>query len=119
MTSAPLSFAPLTSSADGAAPAGRADPAARGEPRLRLSVKSVGSGVTGQVDGAWWPYSHDLVGELDGLLPALAERLGRVEGVSYGLAEWNLVARKVDIGGARVRLGGFHSIAHTVDVLAE
>jgi hypothetical protein len=119
MTSAPLSSAPLTS-AVGASPISGAGPGARGEPRLRLSVKSVGSGVTGQVDGAWWPYSSDLVGELDVLVPALAERLGRIEGVSYGLAEWNLAARKVDIGGTRVRLGGFHSIAaHTVDVLAE
>jgi hypothetical protein len=95
------------------------DPAPTGE-RLRLSVKPVGSVVTGQVDGAWWPHSRDLVGELAALLPVLVERLGPVERVSYRLTEWDPADRKVDIGGTRVRLGGFHSkAAHTVDVLAE
>jgi hypothetical protein len=94
-------------------------PAPTGE-RLRLSVKPVGTVVTGQVDGAWWPHSRDLVGELAALLPALVERLGPVERVSYRLTEWDRADRKVDIGGTRVRLGGFHSkAAHTVDVLAE
>lgn len=117
MTSAPLASAALTTPRTRTNPAGPADPDERGP---RLWVKSAGSGVTGHVDGAWWPYSRDLVGELDGLLPALAPRLGRIEGVSYRLGEWDPAARKVDIDGARIRLGGFHSkAAHTVDVLAE
>jgi hypothetical protein len=113
MTSVPLTSTPLTTPVASA-------PAAGDERRSRVSVKSAGSGITGQVDGAWWPASYDLVGELEGLLPVLLGRLGPVEGVSYRLGEWDPAARKVDIGGARIRLAGFnYKAAHTVDVLAE
>ncbi|WP_433505415.1 DUF5994 family protein [Pseudonocardia halophobica] len=97
-----------------------ASAAASDESRARLSVKSVGSGTTGQVDGAWWPHSRGLVEELSNLLPLLLGRLGRVERVSYRLGEWDPAARKADVGGERIRLAGFNSkAAHTVDVLAE
>jgi hypothetical protein len=112
MTSVPLTSPIPTPAASGAA--------SGGERRPRLSVKSVGSGITGQVDGAWWPRSRDLLGELNSLLPLLLGRLGPVEGVSYRLGEWDPAPRKADIGGARIRLAGFNSqTAHTIDVLAE
>ena len=114
MTPAPLASAPVGT------PIAQPGSAPREERRPRLSVNSAASGITGEVDGAWWPRSRDLVGELGDLLPALTERLGHIERVSYRLTEWDPAARRVDIGGARIRLAGFRSqAAHTVDVLAE
>jgi Family of unknown function (DUF5994) len=53
--------------------------------RLRLKPKAA---TTGFVDGGWWPRSGDLAVELPGLLAVLAVRLGRIERVSYHLADW-------------------------------
>jgi hypothetical protein len=84
--------------------------------RLRLRPKSP---TTGYVDGAWWPHSHDLTAELPSLLAVLAVRLGRVERVSYNLAEWDPAPRRVNVDGDLTRLGGFTSQpAHTVDTIA-
>ncbi|UXA18764.1 DUF5994 family protein [Mycobacterium sp. SMC-4] len=84
-------------------------------PRLRLKRKAV---RTGQVDGAWWPHSDDLAGELPDLLAVLAVRIGAATRVTYNLAEWAVPARKVRIGGGVVRLDGyvrqpFHTIGIT------
>lgn len=71
----------------------------------------------GYVDGAWWPRSRDLATELPALFAALATRLGVIERMAYNLGEWQPAARRLDTGGVRVKLGGFHyQGANTVDV---
>jgi hypothetical protein len=83
--------------------------------RLKLKPKAP---ATGSVDGAWWPRSRDLSIELPALLAVLATRLGGVERVSYNLATWDTVPRRIDVNGRQLRLGGFHAQhAHTVDVI--
>jgi hypothetical protein len=73
----------------------------------------------GYVDGAWWPRSRDLSGELPALLTALTGRLGTIERMAYRITEWRPAARRVDGAGRSVKLGGFHHQgAHTVDVRA-
>jgi hypothetical protein len=87
----------------------------RQPPRLQLKPEAPS---TGHVDGAWWPHSRDLVAELSALLEALAVRLGRVEGVSYHLADWGVTARKTAVDGAFVRVAGYRTQpADTVDVI--
>lgn len=87
------------------------------ERALRLRLKPEAP-TTGYVDGAWWPRSRDLAVELPILLAGLAVRLGQIRRVSYNLAEWNAVGRRLDAGGGMVRLGGFHfQGSDTVDVI--
>ena len=87
---------------------------------LRLKLKPKTAIVVGQVDGAWWPRSRDLVLELRALLPVLAVRLGRIERVTYHLGDWDAAARKIVVDGSVVRIGGFRSQRPgTLDVLAE
>ena len=84
-------------------------------PRLRLKPKEP---TTGYVDGAWWPRSGELAGELPALLAVLAVRLGRIERVTYPLATWALARRRLVVDGAVVRLEGFRSQhADTVTVV--
>jgi uncharacterized protein DUF5994 len=110
MTSAPTTFQP---SADATAASDHRKP-------LRLKLKPKTATAVGQVDGAWWPRSRDLVVELGALLPVLAVRLGRIERVTHHLGDWDAPVRKIVIDGSVVRIGGFRSQpAGTLDVLAE
>jgi len=63
----------------------------RHAPRLRLKPEAP---TTGYVDGAWWPHSRDLTAELPTLLPALTDRLGRIEHVTYSLTTWPPAPRR-------------------------
>lgn len=84
-------------------------------PRLRLKPKAP---TTGHVDGAWWPHNDDLTNELPDLLAVLSVRLGAVDRVSYHLAEWATVPRRLTTGGRVVRLDGYHlQPPNTVQVL--
>lgn len=74
----------------------------------RLWLKSDGP-ATGDVDGAWWPGSRDLTGELPALLAALGARLGAVERVTYNLSVWDPPPRRLAVDGRVVRLEGFLS----------
>jgi uncharacterized protein DUF5994 len=74
-------------------------------PRLRLKPKAP---TTGHVDGAWWPRSDDLPGELPDLLAVLSVRLGPVERVMYHLSEWATMPARLFVGGRSVRLDGFN-----------
>jgi hypothetical protein len=73
-------------------------------PRLRLKPKARRSGY---VDGAWWPWSDDLTGELPDLLAVLSVRLGRIERVMYNLGEWATAPAKAMLGERVVRLDGY------------
>lgn len=81
----------------------------------RLQVKPA---QTGHVDGGWWPRSGDLPRELEAALPALAERLGAVERISYHLGDWDTTVRSMIIDGTRIRMAGYeYQPTGTVDVL--
>lgn len=85
--------------------------------RVQLKPATPTTGDPGYVDGAWWPRSRDLRVELPALFAALAARLGVVERMAYNLGEWHTVERRLEIGGDRIKLGGFHSqAANTIDL---
>jgi hypothetical protein len=87
------------------------------EHALRLRLKPKGP-TTGYVDGAWWPRSADLVGELPELFAVLAVRLGRIERVTFHLGDVSEPPRRIVYDGERVRLEGFRSQrAGTVTVI--
>jgi len=84
-------------------------------PRLRLKPKAP---QTGYVDGAWWPWSNDLTGELPDLLAVLSVRLGAVDRVLYNLGEWAKAPAKIATGGRPVRLDGYRrQPINTLEVL--
>ncbi|YCU37943.1 DUF5994 family protein [Mycobacteroides abscessus] len=60
--------------------------------RLRLKPKASPSGY---VDGAWWPYSKDLMIELPSLLRVLTVRLGTIDRVVYRVSEWTSSSRRM------------------------
>jgi hypothetical protein len=94
-------------------------PADVDDQRLRLTLKPAAP-PTGAVDGGWWPRSRDLAAEVPALLAALTDRLGNVEGVNYNLDDWGRSPRKINVGGAHVRLSGYHSQHRdTIDVLSQ
>lgn len=85
--------------------------------RVQMKPAAPTAGDPGYVDGAWWPRSRDLRVELPALFAALAARLGVVERMAYNLGEWHPADRRLETGGVRVKLGGFHSQgANTIDV---
>jgi hypothetical protein len=84
-------------------------------PRLRLKPKAPSSGY---VDGAWWPHSNDLTGELPDLLAVLSVRLGPIDRVIYKLNEWAKAPKKLATDGRTVRLDGYHlQPINTLEVL--
>jgi hypothetical protein len=74
----------------------------------RLSLKPPAP-PTGRVDGAWWPRSQDLAAELPALLAEVTTRLGRIDRVTYHLAEWPSPGRRLAFDDQVVRLEGFRS----------
>ena len=56
-------------------------------PRVRLRTGA----AAGPVDGAWWPRSRDLAGELGALLHAVAPDTGPVCDVGFHPDDWNIV----------------------------
>jgi hypothetical protein len=114
MTSAPITHNTGPLPERGVQNAGRA---------VRLRLKP-GAATTGFVDGAWWPYSRDLLSELPVLVRVLGDpaetgaRMLRVERVSYNLGVWDPTDGKIDVDGLVVRLGGYRSQdANTVDLI--
>ncbi|MFI1460706.1 DUF5994 family protein [Nocardia carnea] len=82
--------------------------------RLRLELDPVGMG---NADGAWWPYSRNLVAELGELLSALRPGFGPVLRVSYHRDEWTAAPGELVSGGHRTRLDGYrHMPARTLDI---
>jgi hypothetical protein len=83
------------------------------------------SGQHGALDGAWWPYTNDLVAELPALIAGVdawlaARDPGRrelVSRVAVGWHAWNQIPDRTEIGGRRVQVGWFSNIdVHTVSV---
>ncbi|MGO4443065.1 DUF5994 family protein [Mycobacterium sp. 2YAF39] len=72
--------------------------------RVRLTSHR---GGTAAVDGAWWPYSRELVSELPELLASLGDRLGPLVGVGYRRDDWTDTPPATLIDGRTVDLLGF------------
>ncbi|WP_137988377.1 DUF5994 family protein [Streptomyces vilmorinianum] len=72
--------------------------------RFSLTPKTT---LTGQLDGAWWPYSRDLATELPPLVDALQARCGRITRVTVNPARWPVVPHKVPVTGHTVHVGWF------------
>jgi hypothetical protein len=73
-------------------------------PRVRLTPEDQ---RIGDVGGAWWPRSHDLLAELPGLLVVLAGEVGTVERVVYDPAGWDGTPGQLVTGGATVTLDAY------------
>lgn len=85
---------------------GQAEPV-RSEVRLR--IKPV-TGTRGQVDGAWWPRSHDPAVEFPGLVLAMSSWIGPVCRVAYNLDDWDWAERVLTVEGWAVRLAGHRAM---------
>jgi hypothetical protein len=89
-----------------AAPAHMTDCSAR----LRLG-RSPANRHREDTDGIWWPRSLDLVAELEPLLAALTAAGCSARRVTYNLDAWQPAPHKAVIGGALIRLGGYHRLS--------
>lgn len=58
-------------------------------PHGRLRLRLDHGFPSGPLDGAWWPWSIDLLAETDDLLKNYPGLLGHVERVLYSRREWN------------------------------
>ncbi len=105
---------------------GTADPApdvaAPRSLRLRMHTRRTDHGV---LDGAWWPYSTDLVAELPALVAGLDTWLdkqgpgagGYISRIAVNPVGWDTVPTRVEVAGRRIRVAWYHSIdTHTVSV---
>ncbi|WP_232068987.1 DUF5994 family protein [Mycobacterium mantenii] len=74
----------------------------------RLQLKPYRS-VSEHIDGAWWPRTTNLVGELPELLTSVSERLGPVVMVGYRRNGWEATPASAELGGRTIELLGFTS----------
>ncbi|WP_327593364.1 DUF5994 family protein [Streptomyces chartreusis] len=76
-------------------------------PQVRLSLAPYET-VPGGLDGAWWPYSHNLIDELPLLVEAM-DRAGSFTRVTLGIELWPDVPHQVAVGKNFVTVGWFVS----------
>jgi hypothetical protein len=82
--------------------------------RLNMAAPPTAGSPTASA-GTWHPRSNSLTRELPPLLAEMRRRGLHVRRVTYPLTEWDDAARKVQLAGDLVRLGGFRSMpARTV-----
>ncbi|MEV6941143.1 DUF5994 family protein [Streptomyces sp. NPDC051172] len=70
---------------------------------VRLSLAPY-EAVPGGLDGAWWPYSHDLVEELPLLVEAM-DGVGTITRVVLGIQLWPGIPHQVAVGKGYVTAG--------------
>ncbi|MBW8792114.1 MAG: hypothetical protein JF597_00460 [Streptomyces sp.] len=75
-------------------------------PAARLALRTDGPS-RGLLDGAWWPRSRDLVGELPLLTDVLDPLWGRITRIAVNPKYWPVIPRRVPVGGHVVRVGWF------------
>lgn len=75
----------------------------------RLQLKAAGD-ARDRFDGGWWPRTAEPVREFTELLAALGDAVGPVGRVSYPIATWGAIDRKIIIGGRLVRFDGFRAM---------
>lgn len=83
----------------------------------RLLLRRSGSS-SGQVDGAWWPWTANLTAELHDLISVLTPRLGATVRIGFGWNAVSLAQRRID-GDDGIRLHGPgaaqpHDVMHMV-----
>lgn len=78
-------------------------PTPPGELRLTLSP-SFGRGA---LDGAWWPRSDDLSGEVANLVDHFPAESGRVIRAAYSTEGWAPAPRRVEVAGGHIKIGAF------------
>ena len=76
-----------------------------GDQQLRLLLSpSIGCGA---LDGAWWPYGHDLRAEAVGLARYFPLSLGRIVRLIYSAGDWTSGAGRLKVGNGFVTLASF------------
>ncbi|MFK4065451.1 DUF5994 family protein [Streptomyces sp. NPDC029674] len=92
---------------------------ARSQPLLRLRLAPHGA-LPRAIDGAWWPYSYDVLAELPGLLAGLPPQWGPIGNVTVNGAMWTEPPGRMVVAGQPVRLHRnlASSLPHTVVLLA-
>ena len=75
-------------------------------PPARVALKTADLSH-GPLDGAWWPRSRDLLGELPALVDALDPLWGRITRIAVNSRHWPVVPRKVPVNGHVVKAGWF------------
>ncbi|MFW6721027.1 DUF5994 family protein [Streptomyces sp. MAR4 CNY-716] len=73
---------------------------------LRLSLASTGS-APALLEGAWWPRSRDLAAELPALIAVLDPLWGRITRLAVNSTHWQVMPRKIPVGGHVVKVGWF------------
>ncbi|MFJ3922618.1 DUF5994 family protein [Streptomyces sp. NPDC090022] len=68
---------------------------------LRLETTGSREGV---LDGAWWPRSRDVLGELPALIGVLTEHLGPITRVGLDASAWNGLPTRLVVDGRVVHL---------------
>ncbi|MDR7360706.1 DUF5994 family protein [Nocardioides marmoribigeumensis] len=63
----------------------------------------------GLLDGAWWPYSHDLETELADLVDHFPPEVGRVSRVLFSRPDWQTHPRHIQVGRGMMKTGSFPS----------
>lgn len=77
--------------------------ATRGDLRLRM-VEHPGRQ---SLDGAWWPYSRDLTGEIRDLVRGFPGEHGRITRALFSPPDWDTAPRRVDLGTKVLKVGSF------------
>ncbi|WP_371580577.1 DUF5994 family protein [Streptomyces sp. NBC_01314] len=76
--------------------------------RLALKSESPFAGATG-LDGAWWPRSRDLPGELSALADVLDPLWGRITRIAVNPRHWPALPSRIVVNGHVVKVGWFTS----------
>ncbi|MEU0430195.1 DUF5994 family protein [Streptomyces sp. NPDC006290] len=77
-------------------------------PTVRLALKPV-SPSRGRVelDGAWWPRSHDLAHELSALADVLDPLWGRITRIAVDPGHWPIIPRRIFVNAQVVKVDWF------------
>ncbi|MET9912293.1 DUF5994 family protein [Streptomyces sp. NPDC006476] len=82
-------------------------------PTARLALRSEGSkgpsAGRAELDGAWWPRSRDLPGELSALADVLDPLWGRITRVALNPRHWPVLPPRLVVNGHVVNVGLFTS----------
>ncbi|MCM8551868.1 MULTISPECIES: DUF5994 family protein [Streptomyces] len=81
----------------------------QGVPRPGSAVVRLGTTHhrEGALDGAWWPRSRDITGELPSLVSALSEHLGPITRVGLDGDAWDELPTRMTIDGRVVHIDSF------------
>ncbi|SEB63499.1 DUF5994 family protein [Streptomyces sp. PAN_FS17] len=79
-------------------------------PTARLALRSEGpSAGRAELDGAWWPRSRDLPGELSALADVLDPLWGRITRIALNPRHWPVLPPRLVVNGHVVKVGWFTS----------